>query len=265
VNLDPLHVLSTDSLRSLAAALSGGSLSAGISRRPVQQLAGSATDAVYQCLAGLDAAGMRPEHIGLAVSAIATARAAAPDPATLFNLVMSGPDVTGFPTGDTAAVMNALVRSAEREVLLVGYAVHNGKQVFEPLAERMKSVPGLVVRLCLDIPRRFGDTSLSTEIIARYVHAFRTKHWPWDLLPELYYDARSLAEDPAKRTSLHAKCVVVDASVALVTSANFTEAAQERNIEVGVVTRYVGLVERLRGYFNSLCDSGQLTRVRVER
>jgi hypothetical protein len=263
VNLDPLHALSTDSLRSLAAALSGGGLSAGISRRPVQQLAGTAAESVYRCLSDLAGAGMRPEHIGVAVDAIAKARSSAADPATLFNLVMSGPDVPGFPTGDTAAVMNALVRSAERDVLLVGYAVHNGKQVFEPLAERMREVPGLRARLCLDIPRRYGDTSLASEIVARYVHEFREKHWPWDVVPELFYDPRSLAEDAGKRTSLHAKCVVVDAAVALVTSANFTEAAQERNIEVGVVTRYAPMVRRLRGYFQSLWETGRLARVHV--
>jgi phosphatidylserine/phosphatidylglycerophosphate/cardiolipin synthase-like enzyme len=33
--------------------------------------------------------------------------------------------------------------------------------------------------------------------------------------------------------SLHAKCVIVDRSRALVTSAHFTDAAQRKNIEVG--------------------------------
>jgi phosphatidylserine/phosphatidylglycerophosphate/cardiolipin synthase-like enzyme len=35
--------------------------------------------------------------------------------------------------------------------------------------------------------------------------------------------------------SLHAKCVVVDGRLVFVTSANFTDRGQTRNVEVGVV------------------------------
>lgn len=37
-----------------------------------------------------------------------------------------------------------------------------------------------------------------------------------------------------KRSSLHAKCVVVNAEQVFVSSANFTKVGQERNIEVGL-------------------------------
>jgi phosphatidylserine/phosphatidylglycerophosphate/cardiolipin synthase-like enzyme len=56
------------------------------------------------------------------------------------------------------------------------------------------------------------------------------------------------------------KCVVVDRRVALLTSANFTEAAQQRNIEAGVVARCGQLAERLAGYFAGLRASGKLAR-----
>ena len=48
-------------------------------------------------------------------------------------------------------------------------------------------------------------------------------------LPAVFCDSRSCAED--KRSSLDAKCVVVDAEQVFVFSANFTKAPQERNIE----------------------------------
>jgi hypothetical protein len=54
-----------------------------------------------------------------------------------------------------------------------------------------------------------------------------------------------------------------DQRVAFVTSANFTEAAQRRNIEVGVLTRYRPMVERIRAYFMGLTESGQLTAVKL--
>ena len=260
MTLASLHVLSTASLRSLAAALRGGALATGISRRTVQQIAGPHCTEILDCLTTLAESGMQPGHIAIAVDSIADAREDAGDPATLFDLVMSGPNVPGYPTGDTSAALHVLVGEAKQEVLLVGYAVHNGRRLFEPLAERMRVVPGLRVRFCLDIPRRMNDTSLASEIARRYAEEFRTKHWPWQPRPELFYDPRSLADAAAIRSSLHAKCVVVDRSAALVTSANFTDAAQQRNIEVGIITRYRPMTERLAGYFDGLCSAGHLVR-----
>jgi phosphatidylserine/phosphatidylglycerophosphate/cardiolipin synthase-like enzyme len=46
---------------------------------------------------------------------------------------------------------------------------------------------------------------------------------------------------------MHAKCVVVDHAIALVTSANFTSRGHERNIEVGVLIQdstFAGTLER---------------------
>ena len=77
-------------------------------------------------------------------------------------------------------------------------------------------------------------------------------HWPDDLrLPEVWYCP----------TTLHAKCVVVDGRWVFVTSANFTEAAQERNIEVGLLSRSAALAARVAGHFESLDAAGALVRV----
>jgi phosphatidylserine/phosphatidylglycerophosphate/cardiolipin synthase-like enzyme len=75
-------------------------------------------------------------------------------------------------------------------------------------------------------------------------------------LPELYYDPRSLDMEAVKRSSLHAKCIVVDRQVAFVTSANFTEAAQMRNIEVGPVIRCARFEARLAGHFEVMAEVG---------
>lgn len=49
---------------------------------------------------------------------------------------------------------------------------------------------------------------------------------------EVFYDPRQTAE--REFVSLHAKCVVVDEHEVLLTSANFTNRGQTRNIELGV-------------------------------
>jgi phosphatidylserine/phosphatidylglycerophosphate/cardiolipin synthase-like enzyme len=79
-------------------------------------------------------------------------------------------------------------------------------------------------------------------------------------LPEIYFDPRSLAMDGKQKALLHAKCVVVDGKTSFVSSANFTEAAQERNIEVGVLLRSQIVAERLIGFFAALVSTGAVRR-----
>jgi phosphatidylserine/phosphatidylglycerophosphate/cardiolipin synthase-like enzyme len=88
--------------------------------------------------------------------------------------------------------------------------------------------------------------------VRRFAREFREKHWPWPNLPDIYYDPRSLSADPFRRSSLHAKCVVADRERALITSANFTEAAWLRNIELGVLLSHKALVGRLTEYIDGL-------------
>lgn len=205
-------------------------------------------------------AGWTTEQLAMLVACIADARDASTDINTALDLVLSGPHVSGVDTLGTMAMVRSLFEEARSDVLVAGYAVYDGRFLFEPLARKMDANSTLHVRLCLDIGRRHTETALGSEIVRRFVAEFRTHHWPWEALPELYYDPRALSETPAERASLHAKCVVVDRRIALVTSANFTPAAQEKNIEAGVVIRYESLAARLAAYFDGLIASGHLQR-----
>lgn len=104
----------------------------------------------------------------------------------------------------------------------------------------------------LDVQRSSTDTSLSSEILRRFASRFKSEEWPGSRLPEVYYDPRSLEPEHFKRSSLHAKCIVVDREVAFVSSANLTEAAHVRNIEVGVLIRSRPFAQRLAVHFDSL-------------
>ena len=119
-------------------------------------------------------------------------------------------------------------------------------------------MPGLKVRLFLDVHRQPTDTTLDAELFARFARRFRENEWPGNRLPEVFYDPRSLNLDAEKRSSLHAKCVVVDKQVAFVSSANFTEAAQVRNIEAGVLVRSARFASRLAHHFEALAGAGVL-------
>ena len=66
--------------------------------------------------------------------------------------------------------------------------------------------------------------------------------------PDVYYGPRSAITGPPW-VSLHAKCIVVGDELAFVTSANFTERGQTRNLAVGVSIedRYFATLRRSSG------------------
>ena len=81
----------------------------------------------------------------------------------------------------------------------------------------------------------------------------------------MYYDPRSVEIDGHKRAVLHAKCIVVDQRWSFVTSANFTEAAHERNIEAGLLIDDRRLAQRLVRQFEHFMNKGGLRRVKELR
>jgi phosphatidylserine/phosphatidylglycerophosphate/cardiolipin synthase-like enzyme len=115
--------------------------------------------------------------------------------------------------------------------------------------------------MVLDVQRRPGEAASDLELLDRFARRFQEQAWPGERLPQLCYDPRSLAADAARRSSLHAKCVVIDRRTALVSSAKCTEADQERTIEVGVLIRWPAFAERIADHFESLAGRGMLLPV----
>jgi len=168
------------------------------------------------------------------------------------DLVLSGPDVPGVPTAATDAVVTSLFLRAKNEIVIAGYAFHQARAILEPLAKRMQESPTLKVILHVDISRGFTDTSTSESIVLRFAQEFWKKQWPWKPRPEVWYDPRALEMNREERACLHAKFIAIDGETVLITSANFTEAAQKRNIEVGLLFRNPNRARQLTGYFEAL-------------
>ena len=57
--------------------------------------------------------------------------------------------------------------------------------------------------------------------------------------------------------------MIVDGREALVTSANFTEAAQERNIELGLLVDSAPVAERIERHFQGLIERDHLERLPI--
>ena len=131
--------------------------------------------------------------------------------------------------------------------LPLGFAVHQGRSIFKALANRLDETEDLEVVLCIDIRREIGSTADVAQILKGYAAKFVETEWPGERFPRLYYDPRSLSSESGVRSALHAKCVAVDSMEALVTSANFTEAAQLRNIELGLHVKSPPIARQIEG------------------
>lgn len=182
------------------------------------------------------------------------------------ELVWTGPDVPVGTARDTAVVLRSLFEGAQERVLLAGYSFDHAEDVLAPLYGSMRSRQ-VDARFFIDIPqierRAAADAHLS-----RYFSKFLTESWPFgEPRPRLYYDKRALAPGPPY-CSLHAKCVVVDSAKAFVSSANFTQRGQERNIEVGVLIEDPSFASYLAGQWLGLIDArivGEYTKLNLDQ
>ena len=260
----PWEGISRAGLEALAGALAAGRLSgpysaSGVARHlPNVDLGGALAE-----LNRLHDAGVPPEHVAELVLAVISERKLREATSDRVELVWTGPETPGSQSRETGVVARELFAKATRSVLVSSYTVFLGKEVFEPLAKRMEELPELRVLLFLNVPAP-GGSDFDPDAVARdYFREFLKKNWPSGRPPELYYDPRSLASKGDERAVIHAKCVVVDGHTALVTSANFTEAAHARNIEAGAVVHDAGFAGSLERQFTSLVGAGALRRVHV--
>lgn len=257
-----LHSLSRVAMMDLAEALRAGRLKPPYSPLRVAVFVPEATAVdVASDFNRLDAMGMLPAHIAEALDLLAAERLASQKTHDRIQLVWTGPEVTGSVSRDTGVVVRELFTAARRSLLLSTFTVHRGRDVFAPLAQAMANTPSLKVQLAVNVGRS-GDYSTEDHVVvAQFAAAFWGEHWPWAVRPEVYYDPRALSSDSAICASLHAKCVVVDDEIAFVTSANFTEWAQERNLEAGVLIRDSVFARSLKHQFESLVAAKHLLRL----
>jgi phosphatidylserine/phosphatidylglycerophosphate/cardiolipin synthase-like enzyme len=262
----PLQSLGRAALAALAEALLEGRVGSPITRGALAPyVAEEHLDLVLGAVVGLQADGMAPRHIGAALSWVAAERAAAQQVADRVELVWSPPDLDAVDARDTSVVVQELFRQAARSVLIATFALEVKKEkarvLFGELAARMDADPSLRVRVFANVHRKPDDASPARTLVKDFAAAVR-QMWPGERLPELFYDPRSVDTDWQARAVLHAKTVVADGRWVLLTSANFTEAAQERNIEAGVVIDDRRLAERVTRQFDGFVERGVVARLR---
>ena len=156
------------------------------------------------------------------------------------RLVVTGPTTPTVAVRLTSSVVVNIVRAATERVLLVSFAAHGVTEVVRELGDAADR--GVDVDLVLETTEnhggrlRGGSGSGAFEALADQATFW---HWP-------------IANRRGSRAALHAKVLVADAKVALLTSANFTDRGMADNIEVGILLRDPDAAGRLDQHFRSL-------------
>jgi cardiolipin synthase len=195
-------------------------------------------------LGGLHAAwASSPETPGLAIavaleSALAMSTSAE---GTSVEVVVTGPTSPNAPTRLTSQVVQRLIDDATARVLLVSYAAYSLPAVIAALDRAVNR--GVRVQLILE-----SAANLKGGGGAHAYSKYQVYEWPID-------------ERQPPDAKLHAKAVIVDGTQALLTSANMTAAAFDKNIELGLRCRGGDVAYRVLHHFDGLIATGVLRRV----
>ena len=168
------------------------------------------------------------------------------------ELVWTGPETPSIPMRRTGQALLQVIDAAQRELLVVSFAVYQIDAVVQALIAAGRR--GVRLRICLEAPEPGGQTlaydtirTLGPEV----GHLAQLYIWPLDQRP---------LGPSGKPASLHAKCAVADGELLFVSSANLTGYALALNMEMGVLIKGGDLPGRVVDHFGRLIENGTLRR-----
>lgn len=195
------------------------------------------------------------------------------------TLVWTGDDPGVSHSRHTRLVLPELFARAREHVLVAGYAIDNGAEMFAALHQAMVE-RGVTADLFVDVgqlaerlKQAAKSAGQSWSLVSAPIEAakgnlergraivalFLRMMWPFgEPKPVVYFDPRTAEERSI--VSLHAKCVVIDHEYTLITSANFTDRGQTRNLEAGVAIEDRGFAASLERQWLNLVDAGVVVR-----
>lgn len=167
------------------------------------------------------------------------------------ELAWTGPDSGVIGIHRTEQVLYDLVSTATRSLIIVSFAAHRVPRLLDEIQRAARR--GISIRLILEFEES-SDGQLSYDALSAFGGLDkRVEVYQWPLEQR----ERNAAGRPGK---LHMKCVVADAAKAFVSSANLTEDALNRNMELGVLVGSAEVLE-LQRHFEALIHQQVLRRV----
>lgn len=166
------------------------------------------------------------------------------------ELVWSGPSSGILEARRTDQALYDLINGAHKNILLVTYSAAKVSYLQGVLLAADRR--GVKISMVLEFEQESGG-QLSIDAIAAFpelASVANIYYWPYEKRE------RNVAGNPGK---LHAKCAVVDESV-IIGSANLTEDAFTRNMEIGLLIKRPQLADTIREHFEKLIENGILQR-----
>jgi phosphatidylserine/phosphatidylglycerophosphate/cardiolipin synthase-like enzyme len=194
--------------------------------------------------------------VGVALRVAIAERVHRPPPR--LDLVWTGPETRASISRGTGVVVERLFEEAQRSVIVCGYSFDT-PEILRPLHRAMaeRRVSAMVF---VDISGTAATVEGADAFATHFIDKFLREVWTFGApKPDIFYDPRTASPGPPW-ASLHAKCVVVDDERALITSANFTDRGQVRNIEAGVLIEDRVFAGELGGHWRQLVSAGLVKR-----
>lgn len=170
------------------------------------------------------------------------------------SIVWTGPESAAIPVRRTEQALLELIAGARQRLIVVSFAVYKVPEVAAALvacAER-----GCQVAVVVESEAESGGkvTFEMSEALGSEVAKHATLYtWPRELRPET---------GSGKRASLHAKCAVADGARLLVSSANLTEYALTKNMELGLLVEGGDVPRRVQQHFEALITDSVLRPIK---
>lgn len=192
------------------------------------------------------------EVAGWLRGAMAMAQATVPE--STVEIVWTGPSPTLTSLRRTEQALLEVIDAAQRDLWVVSFATYGLPSVCAALV----AAAGRACRVRLLLESEVeSDGRLargSVEAVPNDVRSCCELYvWPRE---------RRDTDERGRFGLLHAKCAVADAEILFVGSANLTDAAFDRNIELGVLTRGGRSAATVERQLRWLIDSGTMARVR---
>jgi phosphatidylserine/phosphatidylglycerophosphate/cardiolipin synthase-like enzyme len=157
------------------------------------------------------------------------------------KLVVSGPMTSAVAVRLTSSVVVEVIRAATDRVLLVSFAAYGVAEVVRELV--LAAARGVRVDLVLERTVEQGGALRDDASGATFAPlAGQAQVWHW---PAAHRRSRG-------RAALHAKVVIADGELALLSSANLTDRGLSDNIEVGLLVRDHETAGQLDRHFRAL-------------
>jgi len=166
------------------------------------------------------------------------------------ELVWTGPSTPVVPVRRTEQVLCDLIRAAESRLSMTSFGIFQVPRLVKDLEQALAR--GVALRIVLGDRESHSDQEIDRQRhqLGRVVAAqAMLLQWPPERRPR---------DEQGHAGLMHVKAAVADSRIAFLSSANLTEAALERNMELGVLIRGGHLPAAIDRLIDALLECGEM-------